>query len=214
MDEYVPNYEKTKANGYISFMTNNHDMPRMTHYADKETIRLAFATLFTLPGVPFLYYGDEIGMRYQGDLVSKEGGYSRTGSRTPMQWNSEKNLGFSTADECYLSVDKNADAPTVENQKNDPNSIYKVVTDVIALRHKNKDLGNDGDFEVVYAEKEKYPFIYKRGKFVVVVNPSANDETVPFDFDVASTLYQIGKTEVKDNKVTAYGSSFAIFEVK
>lgn len=53
-----------------------------------------------------------------------------------------------------------------------------------------------------------------RGKFVVVVNPSANDETVPFDFDVASTLYQIGKTEVKDNKVTAYGSSFAIFEVK
>jgi len=35
-------------------------------------------------------------MRYQGDLVSKEGGYSRTGSRTPMQWNSEKNLGFST----------------------------------------------------------------------------------------------------------------------
>ena len=198
MDEYVPNYEKTKANGYISFMTNNHDMPRMTHYADKETIRLAFATLFTLPGVPFLYYGDEI----------------RTGSRTPMQWNSEKNLGFSTADECYLPVDKNADAPTVENQKNDPDSIYKVVTDVIALRHNNKDLGNDGDFEVVYAEKEKYPFIYKRGKFVVVVNPSSNDETVPFDFDVASTLYQIGKTEVKNNKVTAYGSSFAIFEVK
>lgn len=214
MDEYVPNYEKTKANGYISFMTNNHDMPRMTHYADKETIRLAFATLFTLPGVPFLYYGDEIGMRYQGNLVSKEGGYSRTGSRTPMQWNSEKNLGFSTADECYLPVDKNADVPTVENQKNDPDSIYKVVTDVIALRHNNKDLGNDGDFEVVYAEKEKYPFIYKRGKFVVAVNPSANDETVPFDFDVASTLYQIGKTEVKDNKVTAYGSSFAIFEVK
>ena len=72
----------------------------------------------------------------------------------------------------------------------------------------------EGFFDVVYAEKEKYPFIYKRGKFVVVVNPSSNDETVPFDFDVASTLYQIGKTEVKDNKVTAYGSSFAIFEVK
>ncbi len=38
-----------------------------------------------MPGVPFLYYGDEIGMRYRA-LPGKEGGYVRTGSRTPMQW--------------------------------------------------------------------------------------------------------------------------------
>ena len=194
-------------------MTNNHDMPRMTHYADKETIRLAYATIFTLPGVPFLYYGDEIGMRYQSGLVSKEGGFSRTGSRTPMQWNNGKNLGFSDADECYLPVDTNADAPTVENQKDDPDSIYKVVKDVIALRHSNKDLGNDGDFKVVYAEKDKYPFIYQRGEFIVVVNPSGDDVTVPFDFEVKETIYQIGKTQVEDKAVTAFASSFAIFKV-
>lgn len=39
-DEYLPNYEKTKDNGYISFMTNNHDMPRVTAYLDKEARRL------------------------------------------------------------------------------------------------------------------------------------------------------------------------------
>lgn len=213
LEEYVPNLEKTKGNGFISFMTNNHDMPRITNYTDKETIKLAFATIFTMSGVPFLYYGDEIGMKYQKGLVSKEGGFSRTGSRTPMQWDSSKNLGFSTADECYLPVDTDENAPTVENQQNDPDSIYKVVTDVIALRHQNPDLGNNGEFQVIYGEKEKYPFIYKRGKFIIVVNPSANTETVDFDFNIKSTLYSLGKTEVKDKRLTAYPSSFAIFEV-
>ena len=130
-----------------------------------------------------------------------------------MQWNSGKNLGFSDADECYLPVDTSADAPTVENQKDDPESIYKVVKDVIALRHSNKDLGNDGDFKVVYAEKDKYPFVYKRGGFVIVVNPSNKDVKVPFDFDVKETVYQIGKTQVEDKTVTAFASSFAIFKV-
>ena len=213
LDEYVPNLQKTKDNGYICFMTNNHDMPRMPRYADKETIKLAFAAIFTLPGVPYLYYGDELGMRYQGELVSKEGGYSRTGSRTPMQWNSGKNLGFSTADECYLPVDTEKNAPTVENQQNDPDSIYKVVTDVIALRRKYSDLGNDGEFEVVYGEKEKYPFVYKRGSFVIVVNPSVNDETLPFDFDVKEMVYSIGTVEVKDKVLKSGKSSFAIFRV-
>ena len=51
-----------------------------------------------MPGVPFIYYGDEIGMRYL-DVPTHEGGYHRTGSRTPMQWDAaQPNFGFSTAD--------------------------------------------------------------------------------------------------------------------
>ena len=63
---------------------------------------------------PVLYYGDEIGMRYL-PLPTKEGGYFRTGSRTPMQWDNSANLGFSAAaaDKLYLPVDPAADAPTV-----------------------------------------------------------------------------------------------------
>ena len=213
LEEYIPNLEKTNKNGYISFMTNNHDMPRMTRYADKETIKLAYATMFTLPGVPFLYYGDEIGMAYQSDLVSKEGGFSRTGSRTPMQWDSSKNLGFSTADECYLPVETGENAPTVENQMNDPDSIYKVVTDVIALRKSIPDLGNDGTIDIVYARKNSYPFVFKRGSYVISVNPSGSDETIPFDFEVKETVYSLGETEVKNGKLTAKASSFVIYKV-
>lgn len=51
-----------------------------------------------------------------------------------------------------MPVDKSADAPTVENQKDDPDSIYKVVTDIIALRHKYDDLKGNGELEFMYEE--------------------------------------------------------------
>ena len=75
---------------------------------------LALAAPVLQPGAPFLYYGDEIGMRYL-PLPTKEGGYFRTGSRTPMQWDNSANLGISAAaaDKLYLPVDPAADAPTV-----------------------------------------------------------------------------------------------------
>ncbi len=216
LDEYVPNYELTKDKGYISFMTNNHDMPRATWYMDKETIKLSHAMIFTMPGVPFLYYGDELGMRYQEELVSKEGGYSRTGSRTPMQWDSSPNMGFSTADKekLYLPVDTFENAPTVENQKNNPDSIFKVVTDIIGLRHTIPQLGNGSGFEVVYAEKEKYPFVYRRGDYVIFVNPSGKDETIPFAEDIKETVYTIGKVEFTGKEATVCASSFTIVRTK
>lgn len=216
LDEYVPNYELTKDKGYISFMTNNHDMPRATWYMDKDTIKLSHAMIFTMPGVPFLYYGDELGMRYQEELTSKEGGYSRTGSRTPMQWDSTPNMGFSTADadKLYLPVDSFENAPTVENQKNDPDSVYKVVTDIIALRHKIPQLGNGSGFEVVYAEKGKYPFAYRRGDYVAFVNPSDKDETIDFTEDVLETLYTIGNVTFENGKAMVGKSSYALIRTK
>lgn len=210
-DEYLPNYEKTKDNGYISFMTNNHDMPRVTAYLDKEAIKLVNAFIFTMPGVPFLYYGDEIGMRYQKGIVSKEGGYSRTGSRTPMQWNSGKNLGFSTSDEPYLAVDKSADAPTVENQKDDPDSIYKVVTDIIALRHKYDDLKGNGELEFMY-EEGKIPFAYKRGNLVMYFNPLGESAVMNAKY-TGKTVYALGNAEFANGKVTMSPQSFSLVKI-
>ena len=211
--EYVPNLAKTKENGYISFFTCNHDTPRVTKYLDKEAIKLGYATIFTLPGVPFLYYGDEIGMKYQENMVSKEGGFSRTGSRTPMQWNSGKNLGFSDSDAPYLPVDSRPDAPTVENQKDDPTSIYAAFTDIIRIRHENPDLQADGDFEVLYAEEHKFPFVYKRGRFVLFVNPSAEEQTVDFTAENAEIVYQINESCVCARTITMGAQSFLILKL-
>lgn len=215
-NEYEPNYNLTKDLGYISFFTCNHDIPRMTKTLDEKAIKLAYATIFTLPGVPFLYYGDEIGMKYIEGLVSKEGGYGRTGSRTPMQWDSSPNLGFSSADSSriYLPVDNALKAPTVENQKENPNSIYKIVTDTIKLRKENSDLGNTGPFEVLYAEKNKYPFIYKRGDFIICVNPSSNETKNILDYNIKEKVYSIGESSFNNKEITLKPQSFVVLKVK
>lgn len=106
--EYEPRLEAARqAQAYFDLITCNHDTARLVPRLSTRELALAYSTIFLMPGVPFIYYGDEIGMRYR-DLPSKEGGYTRTGSRTPMQWDSSRNHGFSqaAADALYLPVDE------------------------------------------------------------------------------------------------------------
>lgn len=212
--DYIPGYTCSKDKGYICFMTNNHDMPRAPFYMSDEIIKLSHAFMMTMPGVPFIYYGDEIGMRYQTELVSKEGGYSRTGSRTPMQWNSEKNLGFSDADEdmLYLPVDKSDAAPTVENQKGRDGSIYENLRSLIYIRKENPELSNDSEFEIVYARHNEYPFVYRRGSFTAFVNPSDEDREIDYAANSAFVKYAIGGYDIKEHTVKICARSFLLLK--
>ncbi len=178
--EYLPKYYISRRDGYISFITGNHDTPRISRFLSTQEVRLAMGLIFTLPGVPFLYYGDEIGMRYDETVPTKEGGYHRTGSRTPMQWNGSKNLGFSKADESllYLPVDGAADAPTVADQAVDPGSLYNFVKALFALRKKERELQADGKLTLVYAAHGKFPFVFRRGDLLLVCNPSLEAVTL------------------------------------
>ncbi|MBQ3133726.1 MAG: DUF3459 domain-containing protein [Clostridia bacterium] len=173
LDEYLDHYHATKDRGYISVPTGNHDIPRIAYGRDMEELKVAYAFILTLPGVPFLYYGDEIGMRYVEGLPSKEGGYNRTGARTPMQWTDGKNFGFSSADSLYLPTDPSCDAPTVTAQESDPNSLLNFTRKLLALRHEHPALSADASFEVL---ADGYPLAYRRtaeGETVcVAVNPS------------------------------------------
>ena len=210
--DYMPAYLCSREHGYISFITNNHDMPRAPFYMSDEIIRLTHAFMMTMPGVPFVYYGDEIGMIYRTDLVSKEGGFSRTGSRTPMQWDHTKNLGFSDADEdmLYLPVDDRDEAPTVESQTGTQGSIYENLKALIALRKEFPELSNDSEFEIVYAKSHDYPFAYRRGSFVAFVNPSDDDRTIEYRMDGAEIAYIIGGWSADENTVTVNARSFLL----
>ena len=192
--DYLVRYEASKADGYISFITGNHDTPRISFYLTEGQLKLAYALLFTLPGVPFLYYGDEIGMRYLEQLPTKEGGYTRTGSRTPMQWNEGKNLGFSAGkpDDLYLPVDPADDAPTVSAQRNDPGSLLNTMKAILSLRHQHPDLQADGSLAILHAKAGDPLLIYRRGELTLAVNPSAK----PVRTDLSGApLFQIGTYE-------------------
>lgn len=210
--EYQSKYEKTADKGLWCLITGNHDCKRTSfNLSDKER-KLAYAFLLTMPGAPFIYYGDEIGMAYRW-LPTKEGGYHRTGSRTPMQWNAGKNMGFSDAqpDQLYLSVDPAADAPNVEAQEQKPDSMLNHVRGLIALRHNNPDLQNYSAFEVYSAEEDSRLFAYKRGEMLLAVNPGR--ETLELELDgTYETVYTFGESAVSGKKLTMGAQSFVILK--
>ena len=178
IDTYLEHYEATRELGYISIPTGNHDISRLNVGRTKKELEVIYAFLLTMPGVPYIYCGDEIGMRYVKGLPSKEGGYGRTGSRTPMQWNSGKNAGFSTAPagKLYLPIDPAAARPTVEAQETDPRSLLNHVRRLAKLRRDHPALCGEGGFEPLFAKRDRYPFIYQRKlgaeTILVALNPS------------------------------------------
>jgi maltose alpha-D-glucosyltransferase / alpha-amylase len=101
---------------------------------NRRRIELLNSLLFSFPGTPILYYGDEIGMGdniYLGD---------RNGVRTPMQWTADRNAGFSRANPARLFSPVIMDpiwgyeAVNVEAQQNDPSSLLTWMRNMIALR--------------------------------------------------------------------------------
>jgi len=214
LDVYRGWYEATKGVGYISMPTCNHDTIRPRYRLDETELKLAYAFIFTMPGVPFLYYGDEIAMRYL-DLPTKEGGYFRTGSRTPMQWDGGRNLGFSEApaEELYLPVDPSDDAPTVQAQEGDPDSMLNTVRALLKLRHQEEDLQADAPFEVVCAEKGQ-PFVYRRGSLLLALNPSGEKLFVPLDGGVDEPVYMLGMVDYSAGRLAVGPQSFAVLRTK
>jgi maltose alpha-D-glucosyltransferase / alpha-amylase len=108
---------------------------------DRRKIELANSLLFTLPGSPTIYYGDEIGM---GDNIWLD---DRNGVRTPMQWNATRNAGFSDANPEKLYSPVIDQAPYNSEQINvtrllkDPVSLLNQIRKMIAIRKQYKAFG-------------------------------------------------------------------------
>jgi trehalose synthase len=114
---------------------------------DAERIRMVYSLLFSLPGTPVLFYGEEIGM---GENLAAEG---RGAVRTPMQWSSGPNGGFSTAPPSSLAapVVEGGYAPehvNVEDQRRDADSLLAFMTLLVRRYRECPELGW-GSFEVL-----------------------------------------------------------------
>jgi glycosidase len=176
--EFLRHYELTRHLGYISLPTGNHDIPRPSDRRAPAELAVLMAFIFTMPGVPTLYYGDEIGLRTLTGLPSVEGAHDRTGSRSPMQWSREANAGFSVGrpEDLYIPVDPDADRPCVADQEGDPSSLLNHVRSLIQLRKRHPALGAEGALHVCHARPEQYPLVYARffgdDVFLICLNPS------------------------------------------
>lgn len=121
---------------------------------DRNRIELMNALLFSMPGTPVLYYGDEIGM---GDNLFLG---DRDGVRTPMQWSPDRNGGFSRADpaQMYLPPVMNAqygfEAINVEAQKRSPTSLLNWMRRLVSVRRDEPAFGR-GSQEFLYPSNRK-----------------------------------------------------------
>jgi glycosidase len=179
LDDFLPLYQATRGKGFIVIPSGNHDTtPRLGNGRMPRDLELAFLFLMTMPGVPFIYFGDEIGMHSPEGLKSKEGGYGRTGARTPMQWDTTSNAGFSKAhaDRLYLPVEQTPDRPNVAEQRTNADSLLNHVRQLIALHQAHPALCASGLFEPVYASAGTLPFVYMRRsqdeRLLIALNPA------------------------------------------
>ncbi len=211
---YRENYEKVGGRGLICIPSGNHDMDRLARRLDPAEMKLVFAFLLSMPGAPFIYYGDEIGMRYVENLVSVEGGYGRTGSRSPMQWNKGLNAGFSSAPEekLYIPLDDSEDRPNAESQCADICSLRSEVKRLIAFRQKHPALQSRGSITFL---QDGYPLVYERAcasqRIRVVINPSGEEAAVS---DTGGTiLYKVGNAaEIKGDSLYVAGGTAVFVE--
>jgi maltose alpha-D-glucosyltransferase/alpha-amylase len=137
---------------------------------NRRRIELMNGLLFSIPGTPILYYGDEIGMGdniYLGD---------RNGVRTPMQWSSDRNAGFSRANpqQLYLPViidpEYHYETVNVEAQQRNPHSLLWWMKRLVALRKRYRAFGR-GTLEFLQPENRKVLAFLRRyeGELILVV---------------------------------------------
>ncbi len=165
----------------INFGIRRRLAPLLENYRGK--IELMNGLLFSLPGTPVIYYGDEIGMGdniYLGD---------RNGVRTPMQWSSERNAGFSRANpqRLYFPViidpEYHYEAVNVEAQQNNPHSLLWWMKRLIALRRRHHAFGR-GTLDFLDADNHKVlAFLrsYEEESILVVANLSRFAQAADLD---------------------------------
>ncbi|MEH7746813.1 alpha-glucosidase [Neobacillus drentensis] len=196
---------------------SSHDMSRyISRFGNEEDrAKLVAVLMLTAKGVPFIYYGDEIGMRdwvtddiakmkdVQGIMAYKfalEEGKShdealvmankksRDKSRTPMQWNLDAQAGFSEGLP-WITVPEDAGKVTVEDQLNDPESMLSFYKSLLKLRKEHSSL-QVGDYEFLRMEEDMIYFVRKDQveKIIVALNFSDQPNLLEAGTDVRLLL--------------------------
>src|SRR5499427_142397 len=180
------------------WVMSNHDIVRAyTRFADgkhdDDIAKVMAAMYLLLRGTPIMYYGEEIGMQ-NNDPTRKEDvkdpigrlGWptekGRDGERTPMQWNTSPNAGF-TKGIPWLPVPTSYLTHTAATEKADPNSILNFYKKLLAMRHSNPAL-LEGDYVAVNTnDSNVYSYLrrYKGQAVLVVLNMSPAPQKVSFD---------------------------------
>lgn len=167
-----------------TYVLSNHDVPRhRTRFDDprwgEARARVAAMLLLTLRGTPFLYYGEEIGMR-DGfippericDPVGKRfPAVNRDPERTPMQWSAGQGAGFTTAADTWLPIGSDFESVNITRQESDPRSVLNFYRRLIWYR-KGSTCLRRGGYRALDAPADVFAFVreHERERLLVALN--------------------------------------------
>jgi alpha-glucosidase len=219
------------ASGWPTFVMSNHDIARSyDRYGDgehDEQIAKVMAALYlTLRGTPIIYYGEEIGMKTTPPARKEDvkdpigrGGWpqekGRDGERTPMQWNSGKDAGF-TKGTPWLPVPESYKTHNVASESKDPGSVLDFYKKVLQLRRTNVALfeGNYTPLNENDADVLAYARLYQKRGVVVALNMSGAARKVKLElknrgFTSARKLVSTGHSSITRDAVSL--DAFGVF---
>ncbi len=198
-------YAEVRSDYIDSIFLTNHDMNRImsTLNGNVELAKMAANILFTLPGVTWIYYGEELGML--GEKPDEN-------IREPFLWNDEVNELPNTR---WKTITENTNTPSLKVQKEDPNSMFNTYKNLIKLKKDNVIL-QKGDFTKVSSKFFLMSFMreYKGQKIFVVHNLSRMEKEVVVSGNIESILYTSNNDNAyQNNIITMKPSSTMIFNI-
>ncbi len=177
------------ADDLPNYVLGNHDRSRIVTRMDRDRARLMALLLFTLRGLPVIYYGEEIGMenvpvsfrRIKDPLEKRVPGFNlgRDPERSPMQWSKELHAGFSRV-KPWLPVAKNYILYNVESESKDPRSMLSFYRKLIHYRKHSPVLlrGSYRSFDVGNKDVFAYFREHRGDKLMALLNFSAEERSV------------------------------------
>lgn len=218
MGESIANYLSQLPQGSLPvFCFGNHDQTRIaTRFGGQAKARLIATLQLTLPGMPCVYYGEELGMK-DGYIPAGEGkdGFGSDGmmagrdpERTPMQWDGTEQAGFTTA-KPWLPVDKSSQQVNVATQEQQPKSVLALYRTLLALRREHATL-RSGQFTLLGFSNNilAYQLHGESGRLSVMINYNDTEH----DVLVTGGRVVCSSVNVLDSNVTAGTITLAPFE--
>jgi oligo-1,6-glucosidase len=206
--------------GWGSVFLGNHDFARMvSRWGDdkvyrKESSKLLFTLLFCMPGTPFVFQGDEIGMtntvlnsiedsrdietttgwteakkkgESEQDFLKKANYAGRDNARTPMQWNETEHAGF-TSGIPWMKTNPNSSEINVKSGEEDPASVLSFFKQIVALRKKYPAL-KDGVYQSIETTNNEL-FVFSREKLGEKIMVALNFSPRAINFPIQSEQYE------------------------
>jgi alpha-glucosidase len=186
----VDNYEAVlPQDAWPNWVLGNHDRARIATRVGREQARLTQMLLLTLHGTPTCYYGEELGMQnialppemIHDPMAREHPELSRDPVRSPMQWNSAPNAGFSPANvKTWLPVASDYQTFNVNSEQQDPHSFLHLTRALLTLRRTHSAL-TIGSYHPIEPQNE-HCFLYLRQhadkQFLIALNFSHQEQNV------------------------------------